>query len=76
MEQSERIQAWWDTLDEPTHQRILKLEGDEALPADIVPGMVDAHVLVVGTKWPADDGYSFHQPESLITFLADQREEE
>ncbi|MFK0217747.1 hypothetical protein ACIQWN_06070 [Streptomyces vinaceus] len=76
MEQNERIESWWNSLDEETRQRLLQLDEGESLPADIVPGMVDAHVLVVGTKWPADQGYSFHQPEHLITFLAERRGQE
>ncbi|MFJ7207484.1 hypothetical protein ACIQWR_28585 [Streptomyces sp. NPDC098789] len=76
MEQNEHIEAWWNTLDEEKRQRLLELDESETLPAEFVPSMVDAHVLVVGTKWTADPGYSFHQPESLVAFLAERRGQE
>ncbi|WP_332758918.1 hypothetical protein [Streptomyces sp. MT206] len=75
MEQNERIEAWWDTLDEPTQQRLLKLDESDSIPSDLIAGMAHAQVWVSAAAWESDPGFSFHQPESLIAFLAEQREQ-
>ncbi|MFD9266812.1 hypothetical protein ACFWB1_18150 [Streptomyces goshikiensis] len=76
MEQSERIEAWWNTLDEPTRQRLLELDESDSIPSDLIAGMAHAQVWVSADAWESDPGFSFPQPEPLIAFLAEQRERE
>lgn len=73
-----RLANWWTDLDDATKTRVLALDEDDPLPADVSGSLVHASVLpAVGSYFPEqEDGpEGFRQPQELRAFLAEQRDQ-
>jgi len=74
-DQRTRIKAWWSLLDGEAKNRMLALDEQSAVPADLAESLHAARVSFTETwREPSLSDLKAHQPSALREFLAEQQE--